>query len=341
MTYAAPPSKNAAAALDAGLRHSIDVSPGIGRSGRAENFQYSRANGKRITDKATLARISALVIPPAWTDVWICPDARGHVQATGRDARGRKQYRYHAKWNEHQTHAKFGQMAEFGRALPALRAAVDRDLSRRDLSRVRVLATIVRLLETTLIRIGNEQYARSNKSFGLTTLRTRHLKAAGSALLFDFRGKSGVQHRTRITDRRARTVIKRLRDLPGQRLFQYEDADGAAHAIGSSDVNEYLRAISGADITAKDFRTWAATLGAARLLACADPPLSDIEARREISACVKTTSSALGNTPAVCRAAYIHPQIFEGWRAGALAGSFKGVLDDDEKALIAFLDSAA
>ncbi|WP_439532120.1 DNA topoisomerase IB [Polymorphobacter sp.] len=341
MASAAPDPESVSAAREAGLRYSSDDDPGIGRSGSPGKFRYTDAKGRRVTDKGDLARIAALAIPPAWTQVWICPHARGHVQATGRDARGRKQYRYHAKWREHRDSAKFGQMAAFGRVLPALRAAVDRDLARRDLSRQRVLATIVRLLETTLIRIGNEDYARTNKSFGLTTLRARHLKADGKALLFDFRGKSGVRHRTRITDRKAQTVIKKLRDLPGQRLFQYEDADGTAHAIDSSDVNDYLRTLTGEDITAKDFRTWAATLGAARTLAAADPPLTEAEAKRAIVACVKTTATQLGNTPAVCRAAYIHPHVFPGWRAGALGGQFSGMLEADEKALIRFLESVA
>ncbi|GGI69173.1 DNA topoisomerase I [Polymorphobacter multimanifer] len=341
MAFATPPSDNAAAAREAGLHYSTDEEPGIARIGKPGRFRYTNPDGSKLADTSTLARITALVLPPAWQQVWICPDPRGHIQATGRDARGRKQYRYHADWHAHQTVAKFAQMAAFGRALPAIRAAVDHDLARRNLSRELVLATIVRLLETTLIRIGNEDYARTNKSFGLTTLRSRHLKKDGAALLFDFRGKSGVRHRTRITDRRARTVIKRLRELPGQRLFRYEDEDGTPHAIGSGDVNDYLRQISGADITAKDFRTWAATLAAARTLAVADPPLSDTAAKRAIAACVKTTATALGNTPAVCRAAYIHPQVFEGWRAGALHGSFEGALEADEKALIDFLDSVA
>lgn len=341
MATAPPDPESVAAAREAGLRHTSDDDPGITRSGPPAKPQYTAPDGKRITDKPTLARIASLAIPPAWTQVWISPHPRGHIQATGRDARGRKQYRYHDQWRAHRDSAKFAQMAAFGRALPTLRTAVDKDLARRDLSRERVLATIVRLLETTLIRIGNEDYARTNKSFGLTTLRGRHLKAEGAALLFDFRGKSGVRHRTRITDRRALTVIKRLRDLPGQRLFQFEDTDGTPHAIGSSDVNEYLRALTGEDITAKDFRTWAATLGAARTLAVADPPLSDAEAKRAIIACVKDTARQLGNTPAVCRAAYIHPQVFTGWRAGALGGHFTGALEADEKALIRFLDSIA
>jgi DNA topoisomerase-1 len=291
-----------------------------------------------VRDRKTLARIAALAIPPAWSDVWICADAAGHIQATGRDARGRKQYRYHADWRTWRDAAKFGHMAGFGRALPAIRAAVARDLARRDLSRERVLATIVRLLEATLIRIGNDEYARENKSFGLTTLRSRHVREDGPALLLDFKGKSGIRHRARVEDRRVATIIRKLGDLPGQRLFQYQDADGSVHQLGSADVNAYLRDIAGAEITAKDFRTWAATLAAARLLAAADPPLSDAEAKRAMAACVRETATRLRNTAAVCRAAYIHPQVFTGWRAGALAGRFSGELDADEAALLDFLD---
>jgi DNA topoisomerase-1 len=230
-------------------------------------------------------------------------------------------------------------MADFARTLPAIRAAVSTDIARRDLSRERVLAAIVRLLEETLIRVGNDEYARDNKSFGLTTLRNRHVREDGPALLLDFKGKSGVRHRARVSDRRVATIIRRLGDLPGQRLFQYQDSDGSVHQLGSGDVNAYLKAISGADITAKDFRTWAATLAAARLLAAADPPLSDAEAKRAMAACVRETAVKLRNTAAVCRAAYIHPGIFSGWRAGALAGRFDGTLDADEAALLAFLES--
>ena len=332
---------NVAAAKAAGLHHVNDDDPGISRLSASAGFEYRDAKGRKLRDVATLRRIAALVIPPAWTDVWISVDPRGHIQVTGRDVRGRKQYRYHADWRTHRDSAKFGDMAAFGRVLPKIRAAVDHDLARRDLSRERVLATIVRLLELTLIRVGNDEYARTNRSFGLTTLRNRHLKADGAALLFDFKGKSGVRHRTRVNDRRAQTVIRKLRDLPGQRLFQYEGDDGTPHQVGSADVNDYLRLISGADITAKDFRTWAATLAAAQTLAVADPPLSDAAAKREMAACVKASAGLLGNTPAVCRAAYIHPEVFTGWRAGALHGQFHGEVKGDEKALIKFLDSIA
>lgn len=322
----------------AGLHHSDDSEPGIGRRAIKNGFAYRDPDGRPIKDKAVIARINGLAVPPAYVDVWICPDPLGHIQATGRDARGRKQYRYHADWRAHRDGAKFAQMAEFGRVLPKIRVAVQRDLGRRDLSRERVLGTIVRLLEQTLVRIGNDEYARTNKSFGLTTLRNRHLKSDGAALRLDFKGKSGIRHQVRIGDRRLLTVIRKLNDLPGQRLFQYVGEDGEPHQLDSADVNDYLREISGVDVTAKDFRTWAATLAAARSLAVADPPLSDAEAKRAIVATVKDTSNLLRNTPSVCRTAYIHPEVFTGWRAGALAGKFSGKLDADEAALIKFLE---
>ncbi len=333
--------ESVAAAKEAGLRYVNDDDPGITRERAGDDFAYRGVDGRKLRDAETLGRIKALVIPPAWTDVWICAQPRGHIQATGRDVRGRKQYRYHAKWRETRDTAKFAHMAAFGRALPRSRAAVDADLRRRDLSRERVLATIVRLLELTLVRIGNDEYARSNKSFGLTTLRNRHLKTEGAALVLDFRGKSGVRHKAKIGDRRVANIVRKLHDMPGQRLFQYQDDDGMPRQIDSADVNDYLRDISGEDITAKDFRTWAATLAAAQQLAVADPPLSEAEAKRQLVTCVKETAGLLGNTPAVCRKAYIHPEVFTGWRAGALAGRFTGDLDADEAALIGFLDSIA
>ena len=329
---------NKAAARKAGLRHVDDGEDGIVRDGPAGAFVY-REGRRKVRRAATLARITALAIPPGWTNVWICSDARGHIQATGRDARGRKQYRYHADWRTHRDAEKFGHMADFGRALPDIRAAVAADMGKRGLQRERVLATIVRLLEATLVRIGSDEYARANKSFGLTTLRNRHVKADGAGLRLDFNGKSGIKHKVPVGDRRILTVVRRLQDLPGQRLFQYEDDDGEVRQVASGDVNAYLRDISGSDVTAKDFRTWAATLAAARLLAVADPPLSDAEAKRAIAGCVKQTAGLLRNTPAVCRAAYIHPGVFSGWRAGALAGRFSGDLGADEQALLGFLRS--
>lgn len=333
------PATNIRAARAAGLTYTNDDDPGITRAPAGGGFSYRAPTGRALRDSKTLARIGALAIPPAYTDVWINPDPQGHIQATGRDARGRKQYRYHARWRETRDSAKFAHMARFGRALPTIRAAVEAALARRDLSRPRVIATVVRLLEATLIRIGNDEYARGNNSFGLTTLRRRHVKADGEALKLDFVGKSGIRHQARIGDRRVATIVRKLNDLPGQRLFQHVDEGGVRHDIGSADVNAWLREVSGADITAKDFRTWAATLAAAQTLAAADPPLSDAEAKRAIIACVKDTANRLRNTPSVCRAAYIHPDIFTGWRAGALAGRFTGAVTADEAALIAFLEA--
>lgn len=330
-----------AAARQAGLAYVNDDDPGIAREGSADSFRYRLPGGKFLRSKADLARIAALVIPPAWTQVWICTDPRGHIQATGRDGRGRKQYRYHADWRAHRDAAKFGHMAAFGRLLPVIRAAVTRDLARRDLSRERVTALVVRLLEATLIRVGNDEYARDNGSFGLTTLRRRHLKEEGERLRLDFKGKSGVRHAVTIGDRRLARLVRQVADLPGQRLFQWLDDDGVRHQLGSADVNAWLKAVSDADITAKDFRTWAATLAAARTLALVDPPLSEAEAKRALAACVKDTARLLGNTPAVCRAAYIHPRVFTGWRAGALKSHFGDPEAPGEAALIAFLESVA
>lgn len=329
------------AAAEAGLTYVNDDDPGITREGAGEAVRYRQPDGRPLRDEATLARIASLVIPPAWTHVWICADPDGHIQATGRDMRGRKQYRYHPRWRAHRDGAKFAHMAAFGRALPAIRAKVEAGLSRRDLSRDRVIALIVRLLEETLARVGNDEYARDNKSFGLTTLKRRHLKADRDGLWLEFRGKAGVQHRAAIGDRRLARLVRRVADLPGQRLFQWVDGDGTRHDVGSADVNAWLKEAAGADVTAKDFRTWAATLSAARHLARRDPPASEAEAKRAIVACVKETAGLLGNTPAVCRAAYIHPEVFTGWRRGALAAFRDGDGPAAEAALIAFLDDIA
>lgn len=327
------------AARRAGLRYVNDDEPGLQREAAKVGFRYRAMSRRVLRDHATLARVAALAVPPAWTDVWICADPMGHIQATGRDRRGRKQYRYHIDWQRFASAAKFGQLAAFGRALPAIRAKVAADLARHELCRERVLAAIVRLLEETLIRVGNDEYARDNNSFGLTTLRSRHVREEGTQLLLDFKGKSGIHHRARVCDRRVATIIRKLGDLPGQRLFQYPESDGTLHRLGSADVNDYLRRISGADITAKDFRTWAATLMAARLLAGSDPPLLDAQAKHIVTSCVRLTAKRLRNTAAVCRAAYIHPGVFTGWRAGALAGRFSGAPEADEAALLAFLCS--
>jgi DNA topoisomerase-1 len=250
----------------AGLTSVNDNEPGITRVKKGEGFAYVDARGKAITDAATLDRIAKLVLPPAWTDVWISADPNGHIQATARDQRGRKQYKYHPKWREQRDETKYARMAAFGRALPRLRKRVEADLSARGLTREKVLAAVVRVMEMTLIRVGNDEYARQNKSFGLTTLRDRHVKFQGSSAVFEFTGKSGKTHRTGIRDRRLSRIIKACQDVPGQRLFQYIDADGARHGVTSTDVNAYIREATGGDFTAKDFRTWAGTLDCARRL---------------------------------------------------------------------------
>ncbi len=316
-----------------------DDSAGIRRIRVDDGFAYRGVDGRRLRDAAELQRIRALAIPPAYEDVWICPKPNGHLQATGRDARGRKQYRYHAGWRQARDGSKFEHLADFGRALPAIRARVEADLNRRDISRQRVLATVVRLLEQTLIRVGNDECARSNKSFGLTTLRNRHLKVEGSALKFEFRGKSGVKHVGRITDRRLANVVRRLRDIPGQRLFQYIGDDGTPRAVGSADVNAYLREAGGGDFTAKDFRTWAATLAAATHLADLPPPDSAADARRHVVDCIKGVSEQLRNTPAVCRSSYIHPAVLTAFAEAGLTGFGKAA--HGEAALLRFLKDLA
>jgi len=300
------------AARRASLRHVSDRGPGISRQRRGSGFSYRDERGQPVTDAATLKRIRSIVIPPAWTDVWISPIENGHIQATGRDARRRKQYRYHARWNDVRNESKYGRLGEFGRALPKLRAAVNADLQRDGLVRERVLAIVVRLLETTYIRVGNEEYARQNGSFGLTTLRNRHVVFQGSTVRFTFTGKSGQAHTVRLSDRRLARVVKQVRDLPGQLLFQYVDDEGAVRAIDSADVNEYIREHAGQDFTAKDFRTWAGTLLAAQqLCALAESAEDAFEGRGVLTAAVKAVAAQLGNTPSVCRQRYIHPRVLD------------------------------
>src|SRR5436190_1573116 len=270
------------AARAAGLRYVSDALPGIRRKQAGRGFTYVGPDGDRISDRASLARIKSLAVPPAWTDVWICPDPRGHIQATGRDARGRKQYRYHARWRAVRDETKYDRMIAFGEALPRIRRRTEMDLRRPGLPREKVLAAVVRLLEVTRIRVGNEEYARTNRSYGLTTLLDRHVTVAGPTLRFSFRGKSGVRHQVDLTDRRLAAIVKRCRDLPGQELFQYVDDDGRQHTIDSADVNDYLRQLSGADFTAKDFRTWAGTVLAARALRACPACASKTGARRAV-----------------------------------------------------------
>lgn len=322
-----------------GLTWCSDEAPGLRRAVSGKGFSYRDAHGAPVKDMKVLDRIRALAIPPAWTDVWICPRASGHIQATGRDVKGRKQYRYHADWSRHASESKFDRLPAFARALPKLRRRVEADLSARGATRDKVLATAVRLLEITLIRVGNAEYARANRSYGLTTLHKRHLEMDGAALIFAFRGKSGKDHEVRVRDRRLASVVRSLRDLPGQQLFKYRDADGALCPVTSDDVNAYIREAMGDEFSAKDFRTWAGTVSAARALRDMEPPTSPTDAKRRITVCVKAVAGLLGNTPTVCRASYVHPRVFEMYEAGRL-GELLPAADAQgfEKALIKTLD---
>jgi DNA topoisomerase-1 len=325
----------------AGLAYVHDFDPGIRRRRAGKGFVFLDAGDERVTDLETLDRIHHLVIPPAWTDVWICPDANGHIQAVGRDQKGRKQYIYHPDWRAHRDEHKYARMAAFGRALPRLRRKVEQDLSRPGLPREKVLAAVVRLLETTLIRIGNDAYAASNDSYGLTTLRKKHVDVTGGGATFEFRGKSGKVHRTGFRDRRLAAVVRRCEELPGQRLFQCVDKAGDRRAISSHDVNAYIREAMGEAFTAKDFRTWSATLHAARLLAEAGPPSSATEAKRTIAAAVRQVAGRLGNTPTVCRASYIHPRVLELYAEGELGGTLaRADREGAERALLKVLDQS-
>lgn len=327
--------------LPPGLRYVDDSRPGYTREWTDGAFAYFNTQGKRIDDPAEIRRINALAIPPAYTDVWICPDARGHLQATGRDARGRKQYRYHPQWRETRDATKYERMLAFGAVLPKLRARVARDLALDGMPRDKVLATVVRLLDTTLIRVGSEEYARENRSYGLTTLRKKHLKVTAGTLRFQFRGKSGIEHDVAVSDRRVAKIVRRCMDLAGQELFQYLDADGARHAVTSSDINDYLREVTGADFTAKDYRTWAGSVFAlAALRRLTWETVS--EARKHVVGTIKEVSKLLRNTPAVCRKCYVHPAVIEAFEAGALAdampASRRHGLKTDEAALAIFLE---
>ncbi|HEX3881049.1 MAG TPA: DNA topoisomerase IB [Stellaceae bacterium] len=312
-------SEPAAAARSARLRHVADDMPGIARRPAASGFDYLDQSGNLVRDVATLSRIKALAIPPAWTKVWICPLPNGHIQATGRDARGRKQYRYHPRWREARDETKFDRMLVFSRVLPRIRTRVDADLRRHGLPRERVLAAIVRLLELTLFRIGNSEYSKTNNSFGLTTLRNRHAAISGNTIRLAFRGKSGVWNEGRVSDRRLARIVKNCRDLPGYALFQYLDDADERHTIGSVDVNDYLRQISGEEITAKDFRTWAGTYLAAMALQEPGAAASPTERRSTLLRAVEQVAAHLGNTVAVCRKCYIHPAIFDGHLDGTLS----------------------
>jgi DNA topoisomerase I len=335
-------------AEQAGLTYVTDDEPGITRRRAGKGFVYRDTNGQRITDRQALDRLRRLAIPPAWTRVWISPDARGHLQATGRDARGRKQHRYHPDWHAARDEVKFNRMREFGRALPRIRERVDHDMRGKPLARRTVLATIVRLLETTLVRIGNEEYARQNDSFGLTTLRADHVRESGRELLLEFKGKSGKLHSVRVHDRRARRIIKATQDLPGQELFQYLDEEGERQKVTSRDVNEYLQEISGEPFTAKDFRTFAATVMAAWALQEFEQFDTRAKCKRNIRQAIEAVARRLGNTPAICRKSYVHPEVLNAYLDGSLLATLQdraeedlrdelGGLRPEEAAVLAFL----
>ncbi len=303
----------------AGLRHvDPDTLAGLTRVASGEGFAYVDARGRRVTSARTLHRIESLVLPPAWTRVWICPTETGHIQAIGFDARGRKQYRYHAHWREVRDAAKFHKMLAFSHALPRIREACKRDLAKDGLKREKVLAVAVRLLETTHMRVGNEEYARENGSFGLTTLRDRHVRIVGDDVRFHYRGKSGKVRDVGVHDHRLARIITKCSELPGHELFQYVDGKGKRHSIGSADVNAYIGRIAGHEFTAKDFRTWAGTVLAAQALRAAAPCLAQARGKKDVSACIKTVAAHLGNTPAVCRKSYVHPAVVESYLEGAI-----------------------
>jgi DNA topoisomerase I len=311
--------------------------PGIRRVATGSGFRYLAPSGRPLRDPTTLARIRSLAVPPAWTYVWICPDPGGHIQATGRDARGRKQYRYHADWRRRRDDTKFGSLVAFAKSLPRLRAAADADLRRPGLPRAKVLAAVVQLLDRTKLRVGNAEYVKANGSFGLSTLLDDHVAFAGDTLRLTFRGKSGVWHDRAVSDPRLARVVRRCRDLPGQTLFQYLDAHGEQRSIGSADVNDYIRKAAGGEFTAKVFRTWAGTVRAAELLADRDPPK-----KKAVVEVVKEVAAELGNTPAVCRSSYIHPRVIAAFEAGELAldrRARRRGLSPDEAAVLKFLDS--
>ena len=304
-------------ALPPDLHYVDDTQPGISRKKLRGKFCYFDPAGQRISDPDEIKRINALAVPPAYTDVWICSDPRGHLQATGRDARGRKQYRYHSRWREVRDADKYMRLRDFGLVLPRVRKQLEALLAAPGFSRDKVMATVITLLDATLIRIGNSQYARDNRSYGLTTLRSRHVEINGSAILFQFRGKSGVEHQITVKDRRLARIIKRCQEIPGQNLFQYLDENGERHTVSSSDINNYLQTLTGADFTAKDYRTWAGSVLALAMLRKLRWE-AESEAKRHVVEMVKDVARQLGNTPAVCRKCYIHPAVLDGFLLGSL-----------------------
>ena len=328
MTSSEPTLDPVDSAEEAGLRYVSDASPGIRRRRAGRGFSYIGPDGERVTNKEQVAWIRSLAIPPAWTDVWICTSPRGHLQATGRDARGRKQYRYHPDWRAVRDEAKYGRMIAFGQALPAIRRRVDADLRRHGLPRERVLATVVRLLEKTRLRVGNEEYARDNRSYGLTTLRDRHAEVGSSRIRFRFRSKGGKVSDVELSDARLARIVARCQDLPGQELFAYLDDDGEVRPIGSSDVNDYLREITGQDFTAKDFRTWSGTVLAAWALREFEAVDSEAAARRNVVRAVEEVAEWLGNTPAVSRRSYVHPAVIDAYLDGDVVRAARKTADE-------------
>jgi len=324
-------SDSVEAAEEAGLRYVSDDRPGYTRKAKGDDFEYFDTEGKPIRDEPRLLRIKRLAVPPAYTDVWICPSANGHIQATGRDARRRKQYRYHERWRELRDENKYDRVLIFGEALPKIRRRVKKDLALAGLPKNKVLATIVQLLERTFIRVGNEEYARENKSFGLTTMQDRHVEVKGATTRFRFRGKSGIKHDVDITDRHIAKIISKVQDLPGQELFQYVDDEGEARDITSQDVNDYLREVAGQDFTAKDFRTWAGTVLAAMALNAVGDFETKTQAKENIKEAIYAVSKILGNTPAICRKCYVHPAILETYLKG---NAIEGLRKKMEEALV-------
>jgi DNA topoisomerase-1 len=335
-------------AEEAGLRYVSDEQPGYSRRAKGDDFEYFDIEGKRIRDETRLLRIKRIGVPPAYTNVWICPSPNGHIQATGRDARRRKQYRYHERWREVRDENKYDRMVVFGKALPKIRRRVNRDLKHRGLPREKVLATVVQLLERTFIRVGNEEYAKENKSFGLTTMRNRHIDVTATKLKFRFRGKSGKEHEVDVTDRRLAKIMRQLQDLPGQEVFQYLNDRGEPRKVTSQDVNDYLREITGEDFSAKDFRTWAGTVLAAMALNAQEAFENKSQAKKNIKGAISAVAKILGNTPAVCRKCYVHPAVLESYLDGAMIEGLKqktdetlerklGALRSEETAVMSFL----
>ena len=337
-----------ASARAAGLRYVSDESPGIRRRKSGKGFTYTGPDGKPMRDKKTLDRIQSLAMPPAYRDVWFCTLENGHLQATGVDERGRKQYRYHEKWREVRDEAKYARMMAFGEALPLIRERTESDLKKPGMPREKILAGLVQLLEKTAIRVGNEEYAKNNKSYGLTTMRNRHANIEGAHVRFEFKGKSGKSHRIDLHDRRLARLVGKLQELPGQDLFQYVDSDGTPHSIGSGDVNEYLHEITGQPFSAKDFRTWTGTLLAALALRELEAFGTEAQAKKNVVAAIESVSKKLGNTPSICRKCYVHPAVLESYLDGSLLESLEqrageelsdslGKLKPEEAAVMALL----